>query len=151
MRTLYTREEGKFQSITISNRQIGSIASLVKQWTTPIWLGGESLDATGKNDGALGNRSNSRFIWYYHTEIIWIRVAMNELTGTAQPPGASSDVWWLWTQHICRVVHSASNSRIMTAHLAHKAHDAVASRLKILQVEKGNERKRSFRCAQHIS
>ncbi|NDB56921.1 hypothetical protein EB001_00485 [bacterium] len=29
-------------------------------------------------------------------------------------------------------VYSASNSRIMTAHLAHKAHDAIASRLIIV-------------------
>jgi len=56
-------------------------------------VGGESLDATGKKDGALGNRSNSRSGWDHHAETTWIRVVMNELTGTAQPPGDSSDVW----------------------------------------------------------
>ena len=56
-------------------------------------MGGESLDATGKKDGALGNRSNSRSVRDYHTEIAQARVVMNELTGTAQPPGDSSDVW----------------------------------------------------------
>ena len=52
------------------------------------------------NDGALGNRSNSRHMWDYHTEITWVRVVMNELTGTAQPPGDSSDVWRLRTHHM---------------------------------------------------
>ena len=52
------------------------------------------------NDGALGNRSNSRHMWDHHTEITWARVVMNELTGTAQPPGDSSDVWRLRTHHM---------------------------------------------------
>jgi len=55
-------------------------------------VGGESLGAKGKNDGALGNRSNSRHLQDDHTRIADARVAMNELTGTAQPPGDSSDV-----------------------------------------------------------
>lgn len=63
-------------------------------------MGGESLDATGKNDGALGNRSNSRSVRDYHTKIAQARVVMNELTGTAQPPGDSSDVWRLRTHHM---------------------------------------------------
>lgn len=52
------------------------------------------------NDGALGNRSNSRSVRDYHTEIAQARVVMNELTGTAQPPGVSSDVWRLRTHHM---------------------------------------------------
>ena len=44
------------------------------------------------NDGALGNRSNSRHAQDDHTWTVHARVAMNELTGTAQPPGYSSDV-----------------------------------------------------------
>ena len=55
-------------------------------------MGGESLGATGKNDGALGNRYNSRHSRDDHTWTVRARVAMNELTGTAQPPGDSSDV-----------------------------------------------------------
>jgi hypothetical protein len=39
-------------------------------------------------------------MWDYHTEITWARVVMNELTGTAQPPGDSSDVWRLRTHHM---------------------------------------------------
>ncbi len=70
----------------------GNIASLVKQRTTPMGMGGESLGATGKNDGALGNRYNSRHSRDDHTWTVRARVAMNELTGTAQPPGDSSDV-----------------------------------------------------------
>ena len=52
------------------------------------------------NDGALGNRSNSRSVRDYHTKIAQARVVMNELTGTAQPPGDSSDVWRLRTHHM---------------------------------------------------
>ena len=39
-------------------------------------------------------------MWDHHTEITWARVVMNELTGTAQPPGDSSDVWRLRTHHM---------------------------------------------------
>ena len=52
------------------------------------------------NDGALGNRSNSRSVRDYHTKIAQARVVMNELMGTAQPPGDSSDVWRLRTHHM---------------------------------------------------
>jgi hypothetical protein len=39
-------------------------------------------------------------MWDYHTKTTWVRVVMNELTGTAQPPGDSSDVWRLRTHHM---------------------------------------------------
>ncbi len=124
MRTLYTREEGKFQSITISNRQIGSIASLVKQWTTPKQLGGESLDATGKwwSSGKqiqlqahvrssyrdhMGSRCNEWANGYSTTAR-----RQQRCMETANSPHASVQV------------DSAGNSWITTAHLPHTAHDA---------------------------
>ena len=75
------------------------------------------------NDGALGNRSNSRHMWDHHTEITWARVVMNELTGTAQPPGDSSDVWRLRTHHMRQfrfIQLETAESRLLIYHIRRK-------------------------------
>ena len=52
---------------------------------------GESLDVNGKNEEALGNRSNLRSVQDYRVRTAQVRVVMNEQTGTAQPPDYGSD------------------------------------------------------------
>jgi hypothetical protein len=50
----------------------------------------------------------------YHTKTAWARVVQNERTGTAQPPGRDVAMYG-----DCELTTggSASNSRIVTAHL----------------------------------
>ena len=67
-----------------------------------------------KKEEALGNRSNLRLIQDYHTKTGLIRVVQNERTGTAQPP--DSDVA-MYGDCELTTGGSASNSRIVTAHL----------------------------------
>ena len=121
MRTLYTHETGTLKLKKIS---IGTIASLVKQWTTPKQLGGESLGATGKwwSSGKqiqlqahvgssyrdhMGSRCNEWANGYSTTAR-----RQQRCMETANSPHASVQV------------HSAGNSWITTAHLPHTAHDA---------------------------
>ena len=147
MRTLYTHETGTLKSKKIS---IGTIASLVKQWTTPKQLGGESLGATGKwwSSGKqiqlqahvessyrdhMGSRCNEWANGYSTTAR-----RQQRCMETANSPHASVQV------------DSAGNSWITTAHLPHTAQVASNMLNPILEETKRAQAKFQM-CSAHLS
>ena len=97
MRTLYTHETGTLKIKTIFNRHysvLGKTVNYSYSCRRRITWRNRQMMELWETDPTPGH------MWDYHTEITWARVVMNELTGTAQPPGDSSDVWRLRTHHM---------------------------------------------------
>ena len=146
MRTLYTHETGTLKSKKNFNRHYSVFGKTVNYSQAVgrriTWRNRQMMELW-ETDPTPGH------MWDHHTEITWARVVMNELTGTAQPPGDSSDVWRLRTHHMRQfrfIQLETAESRLLIYHIRR-------TMLRIMLNSIIGKRKRaqaSFRCAEHI-